>query len=100
MIGRGAIANPFLFEMIQENTTIFPDDHLEVFHEFLTLLLESHLSESSNQGNTLLKMKHYWEYFMLTFEDGQKYYRMVKKADSIEEYRQKIEQIIELERDI
>lgn len=96
MIGRGAIANPFLFEMIQEDTLAFPEDRMEVFHEFLTLLLESHLNTNNNTGNVLIKMKHYWEYFATAFEDGHKYHRMVKKADSISAYEKVLKEIVNL----
>lgn len=97
MIGRGAVANPFIFEMIQEDSADFPEDRMEVFADFLELLLESHLSETNNEGNVLLKMKHYWEYFMHSFEDGQRYYRMVKKAETIADYRSKLDAILSFE---
>lgn len=87
MIGRGAISNPFLFEMIQEDTQEFPEDWREIFAEFLELLLESHLQESRNEGNILVKMKHYWEYFSTGIEDGPYYFRKVKKTRSMEEYK-------------
>lgn len=86
MIGRGAIANPFLFEMIQEDTESLPDDYIPVFSDFLMLLLESHLQQSSNHGNVLLKMTHYWEYFSSNFNEGKKLARIVKKSKSISEY--------------
>ncbi|MFN5844170.1 MAG: tRNA dihydrouridine synthase [Flavobacteriia bacterium] len=87
MIGRGAISNPFLFEMIQEDSDLFPEDRMEVFSEFLELLLESHLRSSDNEGNVLLKMAHFWEYFMESFEEGLGLYRIVKKISSVREYR-------------
>lgn len=93
MIGRGAIANPFLFEMIQENTIEFPEDRMEIFSDFLNLLLESYLKETQNDGNVLIKMKHYWEYFSESFENGKSYYRIVKKANSITEYQLFIDQL-------
>jgi tRNA-dihydrouridine synthase len=86
MIGRGAIANPFLFEMIQEDTDSLPDDYISVFSDFLMLLLESHLQQSSNHGNVLLKMTHYWEYFSSNFLEGKKLARIVKKSKSISDY--------------
>lgn len=94
MIGRGAVANPFLFEMIQEDEDEMPEDWKEVFFQFLQLLLESHLKESSNEGNVLIKMKHFWEYFSSSFENPNKVYRLIKKADSISDYRNKIEQLL------
>lgn len=97
MIGRGAIANPFLFEMIQEDSDEFPEDRMEIFHEFLILLMESHLNSKDNEGNILLKMKHYWEYFAQSFDEGKRYYRMVKKADSVKAYYDVLNQIVKLE---
>lgn len=97
MIGRGAIANPFLFEMIQEDTDEYPADRMEVFYEFLILLVESHLRKASNDGNVLLKMKHYWEYFSTSFDEGINYYRMVKRSKSISEYFTILNQICQLE---
>jgi tRNA-dihydrouridine synthase len=97
MIGRGAISNPFLFEMIQDDTEEFPEDRMEVFHEFLELLLENHLNASDNEGIVLMKMTHFWEYFMTSFENGQRYYRMVKKADSVLEYRNVLDKVMILE---
>ena len=91
MIGRGAIANPMLFEMIQEDNSEFPDERNELFREFLEILLESHLKSSNNHGNILIKMTHYWEYFSGSFENGKSYYRIVKKANSITEYQRFIE---------
>ena len=93
MIGRGAISNPFLFEMIQEDSIEFPEDRMEVFSDFLNLLLESYLKETQNEGNVLIKMKHYWEYFSESFENGKRYYRIVKKVNSIPEYQRFIDEL-------
>ncbi|TXI87904.1 MAG: tRNA-dihydrouridine synthase family protein [Crocinitomicaceae bacterium] len=97
MIGRGAIANPFLFEMIQENSPEFPMDWQTVFGEFLALLLDSHLQASSNDGNTLLKMKHYWEYFATGIEDGSFHYKRFKKIKTIAAYQNFISEFSEIE---
>jgi len=94
MLGRGAVANPFIFEMIQEDSLDFPEDRNEVFLSFLLLLLESHLNTNNNDGNVLIKMKHYWEYFSTAFDSGLTYFRQVKKAESIAEYETVIEKIL------
>ena len=94
MLGRGAVANPFIFEMIQEDSLEFPEDRNEVFLAFLLLLLESHLNTNNNHGNVLIKMKHYWEYFSTAFDSGLTYFRQVKKADSISEYETILEKIL------
>lgn len=86
MIGRGAIANPLLFEMIQEDLREFPEERNELFKEFLNILLERHLLSPNNHGNILIKMTHYWEYFATSFENGHDMYRKVKKCKSIDDY--------------
>lgn len=93
MIGRGAVSNPFLFEMIQEDEDERPEDWKEVFYQFVELLLESQLKESSNRGNVLVKMKHFWEYFSTSFEQGTSVYRKIKKANSIEHYSEIVKDI-------
>ena len=96
MLGRGAVANPFIFEMIQEDSLEFPEDRNEVFLAFLLLLLESHQKTNNNDGNILLKMKHYWEYFSSAFHEGLTYYRLVKKADSLSAYEGVIAKILQV----
>ena len=93
MIGRGAVSNPFLFEMIQEDEDEMPEDWKEVFFQFVQLLLDSQLKESSNEGNVLIKMKHFWEFFSTTFDDGTSVYRKIKKATSIQHYSEIVEEI-------
>lgn len=93
MIGRGAVSNPLIFEMIQDDTTDFPEDRMDVFHDFLLHLLENHLKESDNEGNTLLKMKHFWEYFAEAFEEGHSLYRKIKRTETIGEYEEAINRI-------
>lgn len=95
MIGRGAVSNPFLFEMIQDDTEDFPGDWAEVFAGFLELLLESHLAATGNEGNVLVKMKHYWEYFMNGIEGGAWFYRKIKKMKDLDEYREIIGMVAE-----
>lgn len=93
MIGRGAVSNPFLFEMIQEDEDEMPEDWKEVFYQFVQLLLDSQLKESSNEGNVLIKMKHFWEYFSASFDDESRVYRKIKKANSILDYSDIVEEI-------
>jgi tRNA-dihydrouridine synthase len=90
MMGRGAVSNPLLFEMIQDDCDEFPEDRMVVFHDFLQLLLENHLSESDNEGNTLIKMKHFWEYFASSFENGHSLYRKIRKTETIDQYQEMI----------
>lgn len=86
MIGRGAVSNPFIFEMIRNAMHDFPADHYAAFSDFLQLLLESYQNHQDNKGVILQKMKHYWEYFSLQFDESSNYFRKVKKIKSLDEY--------------
>ena len=91
MIGREAIGNPFLFEMIQEDSEELPEDWRSVFGSFLIQLMENHLSESKNEGNIFVKTKHFWEYFsngVLAETDD---YRAFKKLKNLDDYREFLE---------
>ena len=88
MIGREAIGNPFLFEMIQEDSEELPEDWRSVFESFLIQLLENHLEESNNEGNIFLKTKHYWEYFNAGVLNDTGDYRRFKKLKNLDEYRE------------
>jgi tRNA-dihydrouridine synthase len=79
--------------MIQEDEDEMPEDWKEVFYQFLQLLLESQLKESSNEGNVMIKMKHFWEYFSASFDDETSVYRKIKKANSIQHYSEIVEEI-------
>jgi hypothetical protein len=72
--------------MIQDDSEFLPNDFVQVFSDFLNLLLESYLRQTTNHGNILIKMTHYWEYFAANFENGKKMCRIVKKSKSISDY--------------
>jgi tRNA-dihydrouridine synthase B len=97
MIGRGAVANPFLFEMIAMDNEGFPADRYIRFRAFIDLLLESHLKSNPNEGNALMKIKSYWEYFAESFDNGANYYRKIKKAANLREYENCLELVEERE---
>lgn len=87
MIGRGAICDPLIFEMIEDDVTEYPADRFEALSEFTELLLESHL-QSSNAGNALAKMISYWEYFSESLEEGARLYKRIKKTRNLGEYNE------------
>jgi tRNA-dihydrouridine synthase B len=97
MIGRGAIANPFLFEMIQDNVDDFPDDWQEVLHNFLIDLTESNLIHSNNEGNVLQKMIHYWEYLSGSIPNGTNLFRKSKKCKTMKEYFNLLDELMQID---
>lgn len=97
MIGRGLIADPFLPQMIRENTTTYPKNKIEVFGKFHDTLYAAYASYLSGTSHTLLKMYHFWEYFINTFPDGQKGLKKIKKAKSLEAYEDGVKYVFDSE---
>lgn len=72
MIGRGLIANPFLPQLIKNNSTNYPTNRKKVFTDFLEELFEGYASALSGHSHVLTKMTSYWEYFAESFENPHK----------------------------
>lgn len=97
MIGRGLIADPFLPNMIKNNTTNYPENKLKVFSDFHNTLYSGYAEALSGQTHLLLKMYHLWEYFSTTFNDPRKTLKKIKKAKSIKNYDVAVKEIFEIE---
>src|SRR5690606_31504990 len=72
MIGRGLIADPFLPQMIKNNTFDYPENRWEVFGKFHDTLLDEFSQSLSGDSHIIMKMYHYWEYFSATFHNPKK----------------------------
>jgi len=93
MIGRGLIADPFLPSMIKNNTTTYPENHLEIFSKFHDTLYHQYSEYLSGDKHTLLKMYSFWEYFSTTFENPRKAFKKIKKAKNIRAYETAVRDI-------
>lgn len=94
MIGRGLIADPFLPQMIKNDTTEYPEDRMEVFGKFHDTLFHEFEQSLSGPKHIILKMYHFWEYFAIAFEDSSKGLKKIKKAKNIEAYQDAVDSII------
>lgn len=94
MIGRGLIADPFLPKMIQENSTQYPENSIEIFKEFHDTIFEQY--DAFLQGPTPIRMKMlgFWEYFSQSFDNPQKVYKKIKKAKNIQNYQVAVSEIL------
>ena len=86
MIGRGIIANPFLPEMIQNNSDDFNDNSAEVFMKFHDVLMDNYAQQLSGDKHLLMKMESFWEYFSKSFSDSNTIFKRVKKSKNISMY--------------
>ena len=94
MIGRGLIADPFLPNMIKNNTFEYPKNKMEVFSQFHDTLYEGYSESLSGATHILLKMHHLWEYFSVLFSNPHKVHKNIKKAKSIKNYEATVKEII------
>lgn len=100
MIGRGLIANPFLPNMIKNNTSNFPDNKIELFRNFHDALFESYSESLSGATHLLLKMYHLWTYFATLFLNPKKSLKKIKKANNLRNYQIAVKEILDAERNI
>jgi len=94
MIGRGLIADPFLPSMIKNNTTVYPENRLEIFSKFHDTIYHQYGEYLSGDKHTLLKMLSFWEYFSTTFSNPKKVFKKIKKAKKIYTYETAVREIL------
>jgi tRNA-dihydrouridine synthase B len=100
MIGRGLIADPFLPQMIKNNTTEYPKNRWEIFEAFHNTIY--HQYDAYLSGPTPIKMKilGFWEFFSQSCSNPQKTYKAIKKATNPVKYKQAVKLILNNERKI
>lgn len=95
MIGRGAMANPGIFEAFKTGEPLETESYYQrllVFNECLTESLES-----ANKDRTypLTKLKSYWEYLAEGLEEGNRLYRKLKKSKDLSAFREELSYFLE-----
>lgn len=95
MIGRGLIANPFLPNMIKNNSSDYPENSIEIFKKFHDTLFHEYDEALSGPSQTILKMQGFWEYFSQNFSNPHKVFKMIKKAKKIPAYEDAVYNICE-----
>ena len=94
MIGRGALANPFLPGIIKNG----PDgstDKLDVFRKFYDDLFEQYRQAFEGPGHLLDRMKGFWTYFSRSFANGRQIQKKIHRTQSLERYLQIVDRFFE-----
>ncbi|MFT6782908.1 MAG: tRNA-dihydrouridine synthase B [Saprospiraceae bacterium] len=99
LLGRGLIADPFLPQMIKDNTTEYPEDRWEIFSKFHDTLFSEYEQKLSGAKHVIMKMASYWEYFAQPLPNPTKIVKLVKKTKTIEDYDYAVSQIFNMVRD-
>ncbi len=98
MIGRGLIADPFLPQMIKNNSSVYPDNRLDIFSEFHDTIFTAYDLALSGPTPIRMKMLGFWEYFSQSFSNPQKVYKKIKKAKDVAAYKAAVKEILHMER--
>ena len=98
MIGRGLIADPFLPQMIKNNTTEYPKDRIEIFRQFHDRIFQEYDAALSGPTPIRMKMLGFWEYFSTTFSNPHKTYKKIKKASNVKNYLIAVDDILKSEK--
>ncbi|TDT47556.1 tRNA-dihydrouridine synthase [Maribacter spongiicola] len=94
MMGRGLIADPFLPNMIKNNTTEYPKDRWKIFSEFHDTIYQQYAEALSGPTPIKMKMRGFWEYFSLSTSNPQKAFKKIKKANNPKAYQQAVREIL------
>jgi len=85
LIGRGVLSNPFLPGILRSGEENIPQP-VERFKNFHDDLFEAYRAELSEQSHLVDKMKNYWLYFFRSFENGETFFKKIKKANTLQKY--------------
>ena len=98
MIGRGLIGDPFLPQMIKDNTTEYPKDRWQRFGDFHNEIYQQYDAALSGPTPIKMKMLGFWVYFSKSFTNPQKTYKKIKKAGNPKKYQAAVKEILNSER--
>jgi tRNA-dihydrouridine synthase B len=85
MIGRGALINPFLPEIISKGRDD-NSDKLKILRNFHDELLYRYSQVLSGPSHIIDRMKGYWFYFSQAFENKKEIFKKIKKVSTLEQY--------------
>lgn len=97
MIGRGLIADPFLPDMIKNQTHHYPDNKKEIFSKYHDTLFTAAEQKLTGEKAVIRKMLSYWEYFATLYPEPSKIIKKIKKAKSYQVYDAAVAEILGME---
>ncbi len=100
MIGRGLISDPFLPSMIKANTSEYPKNRWDIFNEFHNTIYQQYDAALSGPTPIKMKMLGFWEFFSKSFDNPQKTFKKIKKANNPRAYQAAVSEILKAERNL
>lgn len=99
MMGRGLIADPLLAQMIKSDTTVFPENRVELLEQFHNRLFDEYDGFLQGTSHLISKMHNFWEYYAVGFKDARKVFKKIKKSKNIIQYKIAVKEIFNAERE-
>jgi tRNA-dihydrouridine synthase len=90
MIGRGALANPFLPAIIKAGRDQIPDK-IETFRAFYEALFARYRERLCGPRHLLDRMKGFWTYFACAFTNGREMEKQIHHAYNLPRYVEIVE---------
>ncbi len=100
MMGRGLIADPFLPQMIKDDTTEYPEDRIDIFRKFHDTLSYEFEQKLKGEKHVIMKMLSYWEYFANSFTNPTKIVKSIKKTKTLDDYHDAVITVLEKEQEL
>lgn len=95
MIGRGALANPFLAEEIKGFPQQSPEKRRRRLYNFHEELFNNYLERLSGPSHLLGRTKQLWSYLITSFPGHEKQLKKILKSRTLAAYRGSIEQLFQ-----
>ena len=96
MIGRWAVANPFLPAIIKNGEDRF-ENKVETMRQFHDTLYDGYRQRFSGPGHLAERMKGFWKYFALCFKDSRRIQKKIFRARSAAHYETLVARFFESE---
>ncbi|MGD9192349.1 MAG: tRNA-dihydrouridine synthase family protein, partial [Desulfobacterales bacterium] len=96
MIGRGAIANPFLPAILKAGKDTFTDK-VVTFKRFYADLYAEYQGVLRGPGHLLERMKGFWAYFSQSFQNGHELRKKIHRTHIHKRYQEIVERFFEAE---
>ncbi|HAR62849.1 MAG: tRNA-dihydrouridine synthase family protein [Candidatus Margulisiibacteriota bacterium] len=93
MLGRGALANPFLPEEIQTKTIHTNNEKLEILCNFHNELFDGYSKILSGPAHLTDKMKEIWSFLGNCFEDSKTIQQKIYRIHTTQKYKELINQL-------
>lgn len=94
MIGRGALANPFLAEEIKNFPAQTPERRLERLRLFHHELLHTYQQRLSGPSHQLGRLKQLWNYLLMYFPEQEKLGKKLMKSTTLGSYGDIVAQLL------